>query len=301
MQVRRRPSESSCRLPGNLLPHGTCGRLWGQPSQRLSGRPAESSRTDRADGQPAAAAAASRPCHLSAVTRDKGSPPARPPASLWQPSAAVCVLQRCRHTPAQYRALIPSRRGGPCSGRRSRTEPSCLSTACAVHVVFGPVPTRLVGALSACHMLCLAISQQSGPLADRPALLCLGGVDNRCSVAVAVVVPRAPLHARPGNTLGRQGECQRPADPRHVSSRYSTREGKRMVVAYHLLEACQGTGDREQKTGNNEQKTGNKKHVHGSCHVACLSLSVSGWLSFVVLCSSSSSLRLYHDSDSDMT
>jgi hypothetical protein len=205
MQVRRRPSESSCRLPGNLLPHGTCGRLWGQPSQRLSGRPAESSRTDRADGQPAAAAAASRPCHLSAVTRDKGSPPARPPASLWQPSAAVCVLQRCRHTPAQYRALIPSRRGGPCSGRRSRTEPSCLSTACAVHVVFGPVPTRRVGALSACHMLCLAISQQSGPLDDRQLCLCSGGVDDRCSVAVAVVVPRAPLRARPGNNPGRQG------------------------------------------------------------------------------------------------
>jgi hypothetical protein len=63
-----------------------------------------------------------------------------------------------------------------------------------------------------------------------------------------------------------------------------------MVVAYHLLEACQGTGDREQKTGN-------KKHVHGSCHVACQSLSVYGWLSFGVLCSSTSTLSLYHDSD----
>jgi hypothetical protein len=137
--------------------------------------------------------------------RQPASPPASPPASLWQPSAAVCVLQRCRHTPAQYRALIPSRRGGPCSGRRSRTEPSCLSTACAVHVVFGPVPTRRVGALPACHMLCLAISQQSGPLADRLLCLCSGGVDDRCSVAVAVVVPRAPLRARPGNNPGRQG------------------------------------------------------------------------------------------------
>jgi hypothetical protein len=73
MQVRRRPSESSsCRLPGNLLPHGTCGRLWGQQAeaQRAASRVEE----DRQGRRPA-----SRPCHLSAVTRDKGSQPASQP------------------------------------------------------------------------------------------------------------------------------------------------------------------------------------------------------------------------------